>query len=129
MADKPKRRLKPAQTIRERTQQKEEPKKPKKLAKLRAAVAKPFRQISKFLTKYKAFRAIAKILRFVGNILVPKYIRNSWKELKLVTWPNRRESIRLTFAVVAFAVVFGALVASLDYGLSRLFRLIILGHR
>ncbi len=128
MADKPKRRLKPAQTIRERTQQKEEPKKPKKMAKLRSAIAKPFRLAGKFLGNYKLFRAIAKVLRFIGRIILPKYIRNSWKELKLVTWPDRKQSLRLTFAVIAFAVVFGALVASLDFGLSRLFKLIILGH-
>ena len=129
MADKPKRRLRPPQTVREKTQQKkDQPVKPKRLSKVRAAIAKPFKLAGNFLGKYKFFRGVGKVLRFIGKILVPPYIRNSWKELKLVTWPNRRETFRLTFAVIAFAVVFGALVATLDYGLSRLFKVIILGH-
>ena len=129
MADKPKRRLRPPQTARERSQQpKSEPKKPRKLGKAKTAVAAPFRKAAKSLAKYKIARWLARIFRFIGKILVPPYVRNSWKELKLVTWPSRRESIRLTFAVIMFAVVFGAVVASLDYGLSRLFKIIILGH-
>ena len=67
-----------------------------------------------------------KVFRFIGLILLPRYFRNSWKELKLVTWPTKRESRRLTLAVMIFAIVFGVLVASIDYGLDRVFKRILL---
>ncbi|HEY5549666.1 MAG TPA: preprotein translocase subunit SecE [Candidatus Saccharimonadales bacterium] len=58
--------------------------------------------------------------------LVPRYFTNAWRELRLVTWPNRRETWRLTAAVFVFAVVFGALVAVVDLGLDQLFKRFVL---
>ena len=125
---KPKRRLKPPQSVREKAQQsKNIIAKDKKPGKLKQAIKRLFIKIGNFLKKYKLFRIIAKILKFIGLIIVPKYIRNSRKEIKLVTWPNRKETIRLTYAVLAFAIVIGAFVALLDYGLNDLFKVILLG--
>ena len=42
--------------------------------------------------KYQPFKFIAKVAGWIGLILVPRYIRSSFKELKHVTWPNRKES-------------------------------------
>lgn len=67
-----------------------------------------------------------KPFRLIGRILLPVYLRNSFRELKLVAWPNRRQSRDLTFAVLAFATVFGAVVALVDYGLDKLFKDILL---
>ncbi len=64
--------------------------------------------------------------RILGRILFPRYIRNSFRELKLVTWPGRRESLRLTSAVLVFSIIFGAIVALVDYGLDKLFKEFIL---
>jgi len=64
-------------------------------------------------------------LRFIGKILrwlVPRYLRNAWRELRLVTWPSRRESWRLTGAVFIFAIVFGVLVTIVDRGFDSLFK-------
>ncbi|HLB66423.1 MAG TPA: preprotein translocase subunit SecE [Candidatus Saccharimonadales bacterium] len=63
-----------------------------------------------------------KILKF----LVPSYFKNSFKELKQVTWPGRRETIKLTFAVFMFAIGFGALITVTDYGLDQLFKKVLL---
>lgn len=137
MADnpKPKRRLMPAQTVRERAQTvQDSPVKKKKITGLGRIIARafkkialPFKKAGLFLSKYTAFRIIGRITKFIGRIIIPKYIRTSWQELRQVTWPDRRESRRLTFAVLAFAVVFGAVVATMDYGLSHLFKTILLG--
>lgn len=54
--------------------------------------------------------------------LVPNYLKNSFTELKLVEWPNRRLTISLSFAVMIFAIVFGLFVAFLDYGLDKIFK-------
>lgn len=80
----------------------------------------------KRLGKIGPFKLIAKLLHYVGLVLVPPYLRNSWKELKQVTWPTTREARRLTGAVLVFALVFGVLVAVVDYGLDKLFRTVLL---
>jgi preprotein translocase SecE subunit len=64
--------------------------------------------------------------RILGRILLPSYFRNSFRELKLVTWPGRRESLRLTSAVLVFSVIFGGIVAIVDFGLDKLFKELIL---
>jgi preprotein translocase SecE subunit len=121
---KSKRRLvKKAETVREKTvKAAEDSKQPRRLHTTKRRVSAPFQvagRHAKKLGKFKPFRII-------GLILVPPYFRNSWKELKQVTWPKFRESIRLTFAVFAFAAIFGALVAALDYGLDKIFKEVLL---
>lgn len=68
------------------------------------------------------FRFLKRILGW----LVPRYLINSWRELRQVYWPNRRETWRLTLAVFIFAVVFGALVAGVDKGLDEIFKKVVL---
>jgi preprotein translocase SecE subunit len=57
---------------------------------------------------------------------MPSYLKNSWREVRQVVWPNRKETWRLTLAVFVFAVVFGALVAGVDKGLDEVFKKVIL---
>lgn len=85
-----------------------------------AFIAKFFRAIFSALGKFKVFRAI-------GYIVWPVYFRNSVKELKDVTWPTWKQSVKLTWAVLVFAIIFGVIVAVVDYGLDKLFRKILLG--
>lgn len=65
-------------------------------------------------------------LRLIAKILVPSYFRSSWRELKQVTWPGWKQGRRLTFAVIAFAVIFGAVIAGVDWGLDKIFRNLLL---
>ncbi len=71
------------------------------------------------------FRPLKPLLRPL-RWLVPSYFVNSWLEVRQVSWPNRRETWRLTLAVFIFAIVFGALVAAVDKGLDELFKQVIL---
>ncbi|QQS70139.1 preprotein translocase subunit SecE [Candidatus Saccharibacteria bacterium] len=50
------------------------------------------------------------------------YIRASWKELRGVTWPTFRDSVRLTTAVIIFSILFGLMIAVVDYGLDKVFK-------
>lgn len=67
-----------------------------------------------------------KPLRFLAKVFGFTYIYRSWKELKYVTWPSLRESLRLTSAVIIFSVIFGAIIAVVDYGLDKLFKQVLL---
>lgn len=89
-------------------------------------VFSPVGRLLKRLFRIQPFKAIGWVFKWIGRILVPRYIRDSWKELRLVAWPNRQQSRALTFAVLIFAIVFGALVALLDYGLDKAFKVLLL---
>jgi preprotein translocase SecE subunit len=81
------------------------------------------------LTRNPVTKIIARIGRLLLKILrwiVPNYFINSWREVRLVTWPSRSETWRLTSAVFVFAVVFGALVSGVDKILDLLFKNVIL---
>ena len=82
----------------------------------------PLKQIGHGLRWFFQLRA----MRLLGRILGFSFIRSSWQELKQVTWPTRREGRRLTTAVIIFSVVFGALIALVDYGLDKLFKQLLL---
>jgi len=58
--------------------------------------------------------------------LAPRYVRNSWQEIKKVTWPGFKTTWKLVFAVFVFALVVGGFIAALDWGLEKLFREVIL---
>lgn len=67
-----------------------------------------------------------KFVRKIGRILGLRYLRDSWRELRQVTWPTFKDSTRLTGAVIIFSLVFGVLIAIIDFGLDKLFRQILL---
>ncbi|MBA3758819.1 preprotein translocase subunit SecE [Candidatus Saccharibacteria bacterium] len=54
--------------------------------------------------------------------LTPKFFREAWAEVRMVIWPNRKETTKMTIAVFIFALTFGAIIAVVDYGLDRLFK-------
>lgn len=131
------RRLKPVQTVRERTEKSNAiPKKKRRLQRAGSAVTKPFARIWKIVKAVlRPFRFLlwpfqTKVVRAVGRVLskvlLINYFIESWREVRQVTWPNRRETAQLTFAVFAFATVFGIIITIVDYGLDKLFKQILL---
>lgn len=130
--DKPKkfRRTRKLETVRERsTKSIDNPKKISRISKTRAKVKHvagkvvetgkkevyipmPDNRAGRFLNKRRSF--------------MPTYFVNSWRELKQVSWPGRKETWQLTFAVFVFAFVFGLLITVTDYGLDKLFKKLIL---
>jgi len=69
----------------------------------------------------KASRSF-KFLRFI----VPPYFRNSWRELKQVSWPSKKQTWQLTLAVFIFALGFAVFITILDWGLDKVFKRILL---
>ena len=145
---KPKRKLKAAPTFREQSAKQDakasKPKRAKQV--LGSKVFTPFRILGRGIKNAGSGiansgfgKTVAKIyksrvfapVRFIGRILAKilflSYFRNSWQELKLVTWPDNRTTWKLTGAVLVFAIVFGLLVAGLDFVLEKGFREVLLG--
>jgi len=122
--EKTKRRIvKKAETIREKAEKAvESSKQPRRLHATKRRAAAPFQFIGRVFGKLGKF----KVFRIIGLVLVPPYFRNSWRELRQVTWLKPKDSIRLTYAVVMFAAVFGITVALLDYGLDKVFKQVLL---
>jgi preprotein translocase SecE subunit len=123
---------KSAPTVRQRVEAasaKAEQEPPQRVRKALTRAASPVRKVGSPLRRAPIpapvktiFRTIARVLKW----LVPKYFVNSWREVRQVAWPNRRETWRLTLAVFIFAAVFGALVALVDKGLDAVFKNLIL---
>ena len=136
MAEPPLKRVKPrirktAPTIRQRVEaaQAEADKEPKK-GKLKPLAAKAGSPLKKLrVPKVRAPKPLRPVFGFIGKILnkiAPRYFLNSWRELRQVTWPSRRETWRLTGAVFVFAFVFGTVVFFVDKGLDEIFKKVIL---
>lgn len=120
---KPKRQIRKIETVREQTAKSAEQE--GRVSKGRAiwrGFTAPLRFIGRGLRKIGAFLGKYKVMRIIGRILVPMYFRNSWKELRQVTWLKWKQSRQLTTAVIIFSIIFGAVVAVLDFGLDKLFK-------
>ena len=120
---------KPKASLRERNLKAAEAKqKPKRIRKAAENVKKPVSKISEIITAEFHFLPVKEERGFFtkSRSITPKYVRNSLAELKNVTWPGRKETWKLVFAVYVFAILMGVFIALLDYGLERLFKQIIL---
>lgn len=133
MADKnaPRRVRKQPESVRQRASKQQTEKRHRRVRNVTDTAKKPISAATKAgrkeyhpikLPDSKLGRLLGKRVRFV-----PKYFRNAWQEIKQVTWPNARETTKLTVAVIIFALVLGGLVWALDYGLNKLFREVLLG--
>lgn len=128
---KKKRVLKKVETVRDKASKQTSPKtKTRRLHKATGVVKKPVtaaRRIGK-----KEYHPIKLPDNKLGNFLTktrrftPRYFRDAWAELKQVTWPNNRETINLTLAVFAFAILLSALIGVVDYGLDKAFKALLL---
>ncbi|MDB5177617.1 MAG: preprotein translocase subunit SecE [Candidatus Saccharibacteria bacterium] len=121
-----KRRLRTGtETVRERTeklqQKAAEPKNPNIIRAFFGGFFWPLRKLSQLIGKLGRFR----VFRWIGYVLCPPYIRNSWRELRQVSWPGFKLTMRLTYAVILFSVSFGLIVAGVDFVLDKIFKEII----
>jgi preprotein translocase SecE subunit len=137
MADKTEKPAKKsAQTVRERSQNDAQGPKTRRVRKTASSIAKPVAVAGKGVkAAAKPLSPLARPLktrpaRFTGRwaskLLLINYLRSSWRELRQVKWPGRKETAKLTLAVFAFAIVFGAIIAITDYGLDKIFHKVLL---
>ncbi|MBA3757721.1 preprotein translocase subunit SecE [Candidatus Saccharibacteria bacterium] len=130
MAEKKPRLRKSAPTIRERaeiTRSKENSSKKSRVKRTSRLVKRPFLRLK--LPRNRLTNPLYGLAGFIGRglrKLIPSYLINSWREVNQVTWPNRRETWRLTGAVFIFAIIFGSMVAVVDKALGAIFKNVIL---
>lgn len=128
--EKSKPRIRKAPTMRqqgEMARAKSEATKPRRVRKLASKTGAALKKTR--LTRNPVTAILAKIGRIILKVLrwlVPSYFVNSWREVRQVTWPTRRETWRLTLAVFVFATVFGALVSGVDKVLDIIFKHVVL---
>jgi preprotein translocase SecE subunit len=102
-------------------------KKPRRISAAAKSAARPLKKLR--LSERRPVKVISRVLRPLKRILnwlIPRYFINSWREVRRVIWPSRRETWRLTLAVFVFAIIFGALVAGVDKGLDEIFKKVVL---
>lgn len=140
MAERKKRRVvKKTQTVREQAADKAQvtPGKPHRMIRKTGSVAsKPFKVAGRGVKKVASpfsfllwpFRL--RPVRFVGRMLYKAlligYFRASWRELRQVSWPGRRETASLTLAVFIFSLIFALMVTTVDFGLDKVFKQLLL---
>ena len=120
---------KPKETLRERNLKAAEAKsRPRRIRRAATSAAKPVGKVSQALkTEFHIFPQSENSGFFTkSRKATPSYFVKSVSELKNVTWPERKETWKLVFAVFVFALMMGGFIAVLDYGLEKLFRNIIL---
>jgi preprotein translocase SecE subunit len=124
------RRLKKVETVRERAEKavNTEPK-PRRLQATATKVGKPIKAAGRVGRKeYYLPLPKNRVGSFLNRkqSLLPRFFNDAWAEVLQVTWPSRRETLKLTLAVFTFAIAFGLVIALVDYGLDKLFRSLLL---
>lgn len=124
------RQIKKVQSVREKAEKASIERKPRRLSVATGKAATPLRAVAR-LGK-KEYHPIKLPDNKIGRILTkprkatPSYFRESWQELRLVKWPTRSETAKLTMAVFMFAIFFSLIISLADYGLDKLFKALIL---
>lgn len=58
-------------------------------------------------------------------VALGRYLRDSWREIRQVRWPNRKATWKMVLAVLAYTALFVAIISLLDMFFTWLFSLII----
>ena len=58
-------------------------------------------------------------------VYLGRYLRDSWRELRQVRWPNRKTTWKMVLAVLVYTLIFVVFISVLDLFFSWLFNLIL----
>jgi len=54
-----------------------------------------------------------------------QFLKEARNELVKVVWPSRKETIRITIAVIAISVIVALFLGAVDFGLDKLFKYVL----
>ena len=129
-SSKSKRRLRKPQTVREQAKSSAlaspKPQRVKRAFRIASTPVRSAHRVGK--KEYYLPMPDNKFGRFLNKRrhFIPSYFRNSFKELRDVKWPDRKQTTQLTLAVFIFATIFGVIIAVTDYGLDKVFKKVLL---
>ena len=117
---KPKTQTKPTETKTKiaKTQAKQQT----KLAKTKAKAAKA-KIKAKANTPEKPLKQVFILAR--PFVALGRYLRNSWRELRQVRWPNRKATWKMTLAVLVYCAIFIIFIMLLDALFTFIFDLLL----
>ena len=117
---KPKTQTKPTETNTKiaKTQAKQQT----KLAKTKAKAAKA-KTKAKANTPEKPLKQVFILAR--PFVALGRYLRNSWRELRQVRWPNRTATWKMTLAVLVYCAIFIVFIMLLDALFTFIFDLLL----
>ena len=91
----------------------EKPKKVEKQPKAEKPAKKPEKEGKKVFILFRPFVALG------------RYLRDSWREIRQVRWPNRKATWKMVLAVLVYTALFVLIISLLDLFFTWLFSLII----
>jgi len=56
---------------------------------------------------------------------IKTYLQNAIQELNHVTWPTKSQTIRISFIVIGFILVFATILGAVDFGFTQFFKFIL----
>lgn len=119
---KPKTQTKPTETKTKVT--KAQAKQQTKLAKTKAKAAKAKTKAkAKANTPEKPLKQVFILAR--PFVALGRYLRNSWRELRQVRWPNRTATWKMTLAVLVYCAIFIVFIMLLDALFTFIFDLLL----
>ena len=91
-----------------------------------AAKAKEARKAAK-LERKKAREAENKkvFILFRPFVVLGRYLRDAWREIRQVRWPSRKDTWKMVLAVIAYTALFVIFISLLDLFFKWLFGLIL----
>ena len=94
-----------------------------KLAKTKAKAAKAKIKATKSTTPEKPLKQVFLLAR--PFVALGRYLRDSWRELRQVRWPNRKATWKMTLAVLIYCAIFIIFIMLLDALFTFIFDLLL----
>jgi preprotein translocase SecE subunit len=96
--------------------------KPEKVEKAAAPIAKTTQKPAKN-TEEKPLKEVFILAR--PFVAFGRYLRDSWREIRQVRWPNRKATWKMTFAVFIYCAIFMVFILVLDALFTFIFDLLL----
>ena len=96
--------------------------KDKKLEKINRKETKKAEKLAKKQSSSKERKPFILIRPFV---YLGRYLRDSWRELRQVRWPNRKATWKMVLAVIVYTALFMIIITLLDMFFSWIFSLLL----
>lgn len=98
--------------------------KPEKVEKTAAPIAKTIQKPAKTSknTEEKPLKEV--FVRARPFVAFGRYLRDSWREIRQVRWPNRKATWKMTFAVLVYVALFMVFLSLLDVFFTFIFDLL-----